>query len=156
MLGEYRAFWTTGMSCLAKKVWISCKEWAGALSWCSSTFPLGQIIGQSGMHRTSAYPHLLRKFSDSDMTVLHDQSPHLVNDLIISGCWGPTGTSVTLHWRAAIFDSIVPLLNLCFAHSIVDKNPTDLPNGFHLAITKLLAKFDEVPLLELFCHFCGK
>jgi hypothetical protein len=37
--GEYGACWTTGMLYLAKKVWISCKEWAGALSWCSCYVP---------------------------------------------------------------------------------------------------------------------
>ena len=34
--------------------------------------------------------HLLRKFSDGDTTVLHDQSPYLVNELVISACSGPT------------------------------------------------------------------
>jgi len=48
--------------------------------------PHGQIIGQNGMYRTSAYPHLLRKFSDGDTMVLHGQSPHLVNELVISAC----------------------------------------------------------------------
>ena len=46
----------------------------------------GQIIGQNGMYRTSAYPPLLRKFSDGDMMVLHEQSLHLVNELVISAC----------------------------------------------------------------------
>jgi hypothetical protein len=64
--------------------------------------------------------------------------------------------SVALHRRAAIFESIVPLLNLCDAHSIVAKNPLNLPNVFHLAIAKLLAKFDAVPLLESFRHFRRK
>jgi len=45
--------------------------------------PDGQIIGQNGMYRTSAYLHLLRNFSDGDTMVLHDQSPHLVNELVI-------------------------------------------------------------------------
>jgi len=48
--------------------------------------PHGQIIGQNGMYRTTAFPHLLRKFSEGDTTVLHDQSPHLVNELVISAC----------------------------------------------------------------------
>jgi hypothetical protein len=38
------------------------------------------------------------------------------------------------------------------AHGIIAKNPLNLSNGFHLAITKLLAKFDAIPLLELFRH----
>jgi hypothetical protein len=38
------------------------------------------------MYRTSAYPHLPRKFSDSDTIDLHDQSLHLVNELVILAC----------------------------------------------------------------------
>jgi hypothetical protein len=83
--------------------------------------PQGQIIDQNGMYRTNAYPHLIRKFSDGDTTALHDQSPHLVNELVISACWEPTRTSVALHWCAAIFESVVKLLNLCDAHAIVAK-----------------------------------
>jgi hypothetical protein len=61
-----------------------------------------------------------------------------------------------LHRHAAIFESIVPLLNLYDAHSIVVKNPLNLPNGFHLAISKLLAKFDAMAQLESFRHFRRK
>jgi hypothetical protein len=42
------------------------------------------------------------------------------------------------------------------AHSIVAKIPLNLPNGFHLAIPKLLAKFDAMPLLESFRRFRRK
>jgi hypothetical protein len=42
------------------------------------------------------------------------------------------------------------------AHGIVAENWLNLPNGFHLAVTKLLAKFDAIPLLEAFCHFHRK
>ena len=118
--------------------------------------PHDQIIGQNGMYRTSAYPHLLRKFSDGDTTVLHDQSPQLVNELVISACRGPTGLSVALGRRAAIFELVVPLLNLCDAHDIVAENTLNLPNGFHLAIAKLLSKFYALPLLESFLHFRRK
>jgi hypothetical protein len=45
---------------------------------------------------------------------------------------------------------------LCDAHGIFAKNPLNLPNGFHLAIAKLLAKFDAIPLLKLFRHFVRK
>jgi len=83
--------------------------------------PHGQIIGQNEMYRTSAYHHLLCKFSDGDTMVLHDQSQHLVNELVISACWGPTGTSVAIHRRPAIFESVVPLLNVCDAHGISPK-----------------------------------
>jgi hypothetical protein len=64
-------------------------------------------------------------------------------------------TSVALH-QPAIFESVVPLLNLCDAHGIVTENPLNLPNGFHLATNKLLAKFDAIPLLESFRHFLRK
>jgi hypothetical protein len=37
--GEYGTCQTKGMLCLAKKVWIGYKEWAGALSWCSCHVP---------------------------------------------------------------------------------------------------------------------
>jgi len=56
----------------------------------------------------------------------------------------------------AIFESVVPLLNLCEARGIVAENPLNLPNGFHLAIAKLLAKFEAMALLESFRHFHGK
>jgi hypothetical protein len=45
---------------------------------------------------------------------------------------------------------------LCDAHGTVAENPLNLPNGFHLAITKLLAKFDAILLLESFRHFGRK
>jgi hypothetical protein len=56
----------------------------------------------------------------------------------------------------SIFESILPLLNLCDAHSIIAKNPLNLLNGFHVAFTKLLAKFDAIPLLKSFSHFRRK
>jgi len=66
------------------------------------------------------------------------------------------GTSIALHRHAAAFESVVPLLNLCDAHGIIAENLLNLPNGFHLAIAKLLAKFDAILLLESFCHFRRK
>jgi hypothetical protein len=39
---------------------------------------------------------------------------------------------------------------------IVAENPLNLPNGFHLANAKLLAKFDAILLLESFRHFHRK
>ena len=47
----------------------------------------------------------------------------------------------------------LPLLNLCDAHGIVVENPFNLLIGFHLAIAKLLAEFNPIPLLESFRHF---
>jgi hypothetical protein len=138
---------------VARNGLVRCHDAAATFCGHSS---LGQIIGQNEMNRTSAYPYLLHKFSDGDTTVLHDQSLHSVNELVISACQGPTRTSITLHQRAAIFDSVVPLPDFCDAHGIVAENPLNLPNGSHLGIAKLLAKFDAVPLLELFCHFRRK
>jgi len=64
-------------------------------------------------------------------------------------------------WRCSalawpFFESVVQLLNLCDAHGIVAENSLNLPNGFHLAIAKLLAKFDAIPLLESFRYFRRK
>jgi hypothetical protein len=64
--------------------------------------------------------------------------------------------SIALHRRAAIFEPVVPLLNLCDARGIIAENPLKLLNGFYLAITKLLAKFDAIMQLELFRHFHRK
>jgi len=96
------------------------------------------------MYRPSAYPHLLCKFSDGDTMVLHDQSPHVVNELVISACWEPTGTSVNIHPRAAIFESVAPLLNLCDAHGIIVDNPLNLPKTrwiFRMVSTRLSPSF---------------
>jgi hypothetical protein len=71
--------WPRKFELVARYELVSCHDAA-------ATFPHGQIIGQNEMYQTSAYPHLLRKFSDSDTTVLHDQSPHLVSELVISAC----------------------------------------------------------------------
>jgi hypothetical protein len=45
---------------------------------------------------------------------------------------------------------------LCDAHGIFAENPLNFPNGFYLAIAKLLATFDAIPLLESFRHFRRK
>ncbi|PSN31126.1 hypothetical protein C0J52_23112, partial [Blattella germanica] len=46
------------------------------------------------------------------------------------------------HRCAAIFESIEPLFNLCYPHSIVTKHPLNFTNCFNLRINKLLTKFD--------------
>lgn len=53
----------------------------------------------------------------------------------------------------AIFEPVVPLLNLCAAHGIVVKCLLNLPIDFHLCITKLMAEFDTKLLLKSFHHF---
>jgi len=70
------------------------------------------------MYRTSAYPYLPPKFSDSDTTVLHDKSPHLVNELVISACWGPTK-------RASLSTDKRPFLNWLY-HSLICVMPMAL------------------------------
>jgi hypothetical protein len=57
----------------------------------------------------------------------------------------PTETNVAINRHAANFESVVPLLNLSDAHGIVAENPLNLPNGFHMTIAKLVAKFDAIP-----------
>jgi len=56
----------------------------------------------------------------------------------------------------AIFESVIPFLNLCDANGIITENLLNLPNDFRLAIAKLLAKSDAILLLESFRHFCRK
>ena len=46
-----------------------------------------------------------------------------------------------------IFKPVVPLLNLCDAHSIVTESRLDLLNGFHLAVAQCVAKFYAVAML---------
>jgi len=61
-------------------------------------------------------PQLLPNFSDGDTPVWHDQSPHLVNELVISACWGPTG-------RASLSPNVRPSLNRLY-HSSICVMPT--------------------------------
>ena len=105
------------------------------------------------MYQSNAYPHLVCQFSDSDTTVLHEQSPHLVDDIVISASWGPTMTWFTVHWCAASFEAVVPLFYSCDTHGIVPESLLNLSNSFHLGIAKLFAKFDAIPLLKSFRHF---
>lgn len=57
-------------------------------------------------------------------------TPNLVNEFVISACWGPNRTCSTLHRRASISEAIVPLLNFCNAHGIFAGGLLILPNGF--------------------------
>jgi hypothetical protein len=112
-----------------------------------------QILSQNWVYRSSAYPHLDCKFLDCDTMVLHDQSPHLINDIVISARSGPTGTRFAVHRCAPIFEAAEALLYAWFAHGIVSESLLDLVNGFHLGIAKLLAEFDAISLLKSFRHF---
>jgi outer membrane cobalamin receptor len=65
--------------------------------------------------------------------------------------------------RASLSTDVRPSLNQLY-HSLMcvmpmalsPKSPLNLPNGFHLAIAKLLVKYDAIPLLESFRHFRRK
>src|SRR5215469_15299083 len=52
-----------------------------------------------------------------------------------------------------MFETVEPLFNLCYTHRIVSKHLLNLTNRFALRITKLLTKFDSIPLLNTFSHF---
>lgn len=86
--------------------------------------------------------------SQTVIRILQDQSPHLLNDIVIPTCWGPTWTWFTVHWCPAIFEAVVPLLDARCAHGIVSESLLNLANGFCLGIAKLLAKFDSILLLK--------
>ena len=90
----------------------------------------------------------------SHKTVPHYHSVHFGNHLVISASWMPAGACLPIHRCAAIFKPVVPLLNLCDAHSIITESRLNLPIGFHLAVIQFLAapivssvflhwKFDE-------------
>jgi len=102
------------------------------------------------MYRSNAYPYLACQFSDSDTTVLHDQSPYLVDDIVISANSAPTVTWFAVHWCDAIFEALVPLFYSCDTLDIVPEGLLNLSNSFHLGIGKLLVKFDAIPQLESF------
>ena len=53
---------------------------------------------------------------------------------------------------AAIFESVEPLLNLCYPYNMVYKHLLNLTNCFALRITKFFIKFDTVSLLSSFSH----
>jgi len=109
-------------------------------------------------------PMLITTSSASSRTVtavLQGQSPHLVNELIILACWGPTGTSVALHWYAAVFDPVVSF-NLCDGHGVFAQSPLNLASIFLSPIAKLLANFDSLRVAKgTYCSlsrnpFCRK
>lgn len=60
---------------------------------------------------------------------------------------------VARHWLVAIFELLVPFLNLCDASGIVTKSLLNLPNGSCLGTIKLLGKFNAISQLRLFHHF---
>ena len=84
-------------------------------------FPQGQIIGQNGMYRTSAYPppppQVLGRWHDG---------PAWTKSAL--GQWARHFSLLRAHQnkchfnrRVGIFESVVPLINLCDAHAIIAK-----------------------------------
>lgn len=66
------------------------------------------------MHWTGGYPHLIGKFLNSNVTLLHDWRPNLINEPVISAHWGPiTVWFAAVHECATIFEAVVRFLILC-------------------------------------------
>ena len=96
--------WPRKFESVARNELVLCHEFRGHSSH-------GQVIGQNGIYRTSVYPHLLRKFSDGDTTVLHDQSPHfsMSSSFRLVEC---------LPQRASLSTDVRPYLNRLY-HSLI-------------------------------------
>jgi hypothetical protein len=58
--------------------------------------------------------------------------------------------------RAAIFEAVKPLFDLCSTHCIITESLLNLPDCFRFGISNLLAKLDAVPLLHAFSHYWAK
>ncbi|PSN45495.1 hypothetical protein C0J52_22167 [Blattella germanica] len=87
-------------------------------------------------------PNICGNLSQSQTAIFQYQISHTPNNSSISSCLWPARPLITLHKFAAIFESVEPLFNLCYPHSIVTKHPLNFTNCFNLRITKLLTKFD--------------
>lgn len=70
--------------------------------FCEYSWQVRTTHTQNKMYQTHANPYLIHKFSNDDTTVLHDQSPHLVNALAILTYLGSTEMWVALYWSVAI------------------------------------------------------
>ena len=62
--------------------------------------------------------NLLDSLPNGRTTIRHHQISHSLNNSCTPISLGPARTLVTLRWCAAIFESIEPLLNLCYTHRI--------------------------------------
>ena len=100
------------MLCLAKKVCISCEEWAGALSSCSCHT---LRMDKSSVKMECTEPVLILTSSASSRTVTRRSCMTKVRTWSRSSSFrlveGLPGTSVAIHRRAAIFGWVVPLFN---------------------------------------------
>lgn len=63
------------------------------------------VLPCNGRDRSSIASHLICQFSDGDTTILHHNSPQLLNDNLILGCWGLIRTCFTLQWCAAALEA---------------------------------------------------
>jgi hypothetical protein len=63
---------------------------------------------------------------------------------------------VTVRQFVAIFEAVKPLFDLHSTNYIIAKSLLNLLDCFCLEISKLLAKFDAVPLLHVFSHYWAK
>jgi hypothetical protein len=59
---------------------------------------------------------------------------------------------ITVSQCAAIFEAVKPLFDLRSTHCIIPESLLNLPDCFRYGISRLLAKFDAVPLLHAFSH----
>jgi hypothetical protein len=60
---------------------------------------------------------------------------------------------VTILQYAAIFEAVKPLFDLRSTHCTIAESLLNLSDCFRFGISKLLAKFDAVPLLHTFSHY---
>jgi len=129
------------------------------MSWCVGMMQLPRFTDTLLVAKSSVNM-LILTFSASSRTVTRRSCMTKVRTWSMSSSFRLVeclnGTSVALRRRSAIFESVLLLVNLCDAHGIVAGNPLELPNCFHLAIAKLLAEFNTIPLLESFRHFRRK
>lgn len=82
-------------------------------------------------------------------TKIHTWSTALFS---ISACWGPTIMHVTLHWHAAIFELIVPLMNFFYAH-VTCRKPTESSKWFAIRYCLVYGKIESNTAFKVFNHF---
>lgn len=66
--------------------------------------------------------------------------------------WMASLKCIILHRGVVMFEAVVPLLGVSFAHSITAKGQLNLLDGLSLNITKPLAKYNAISLLNAFGH----
>ena len=100
--------------------------------------------------------NLLGSLPNGRTTIRHHQISHSLNNSCTPSSLGPARTLVTLRLCAAIFESIEPLLNLCYTHRIFFILQTSAESYelfcFENQQVFFLRKNDAVPLLNTFSH----